>query len=104
MKLNITPGPWYAEGKGVYEIEGFEVASCSSYVIDHKILNDNQIALVTAVNNTYHKGINPEAVPEMLEVAKELREWYEKNHQRWFGEHTPIPFSKLLSILQKATL
>ena len=65
MKLNITPGPWYKDKFGIYDEFG-------EHFIETNIEVDDAAAIVTAVNNTYHKGINPEAVPEMLEVAKEL--------------------------------
>jgi len=60
MKLNITPGPWVVDGWDLYDIDGkfFEDTS-----------NDRE-AECTAVNNTYHAGINPEAVPDMLDALK----------------------------------
>ena len=113
MKLNITPGPWTytmpKEGKSKAKISGENWTFFANVHVrvdnkDSKEGESNLTAIVTAVNNTYHKGINPEAVPEMLEVAKEVREWYEKNQKRYFGEDTPVCFSKLLSAIQKAKL
>lgn len=121
MKLNITPGPWRYSPK-TFNTENRENVATGSivnetwYIVEvqnscgHHKLEDqteseaNAEAIITAVNNTYHKGINPEAVPEMLEIAKEVREWYEKNHAELLDQRTPICFSKLLSVIQKATL
>jgi len=113
MKLNTTPGPWAtnADISFIYgdlnRVNGtMEDLICDPPNCEESYNNwkDNAAAIVTAVNNTYHKGINPEAVPEMLEVAKEVREWYEKNHAELLDHRTPICFSKLLSVIQKATL
>jgi len=81
MKLNITPGPWtytmprpekfYAKisGKGWSDFAKVCVRTMDdeSAIIEEQQGKDNVIAIITAVQNTYHKGINPEAVPEMLE-------------------------------------
>ena len=44
------------------------------------------------------------AAPELLRSLSEIREWYEKNREKYFGEDTPVCFSKALSVIQKATL
>jgi len=89
MKLNITPGPWeyspnrfnspnskdFAIGSIVSQKEDWfitEVQQCCGYhrLEDNTESEANAAAIVTAVNNTYHKGINPEAVPDMLDALK----------------------------------
>lgn len=40
--------------------------------------------------------------PEMLEMLKELRKWYEENQYR-LGDYTPVVFSKALSLIKEAT-
>ena len=93
MKLNITPGPWVVDGWDLYDIDGkfFEDTS-----------NDRE-AECTAVNNTYHKGINPEAVPEMkasLDIIIEYTFCLDSDAQKCL-EH----IRKLANqALQKATL
>jgi hypothetical protein len=114
-KLNITPGPWYfskGEFNGQVHDEravGSIVSKCKfkwiicevhgdcwEHMIDeNKESYDNAAAIVTAVNNTYHKGINPEAVPEMLSALRMISLW--KN----------IPDAEravIKDIIQKATL
>jgi streptomycin 6-kinase len=77
MKLNITPGEWYIKWQA--NIFGQDDrAICSTHAnqnnsdngVTHNQNIDNATAIVTAVNNTYHKGINPEAVPDMLDALK----------------------------------
>lgn len=100
-KLNITPGPWVAEYESyvppfkcsvldgdpnngaTYIVHGFKMADIS--------------AIVNAVNNTYHAGINPEAVPEMLEALNKIANFH--------PDGNPERIISLASeILQKATL
>jgi hypothetical protein len=109
MKLNITPGPWSArrpeDSNGYSYVDGKDselgrTATC----YDGDIYPDNAAAIVTAVNNTYHKGINPEAVPEMLECLKMSVAIFEamgiKDNSRIVGEQ----YGKIKSAIQKATL
>ncbi len=105
-KLNITPGPWISKGISIYSVSvcSWHILTVNPFAPERENSEANTTAIVSAVNNTYHKGINPEAVPEMLEVAKEVREWYEKNHAELLDQRTPVCFSKLLSVIQKATL
>lgn len=79
MKLNITPGEWYIKWQA--NIFGQDDrAICSTHAnqnnSDNGVTNnqniDNATAIVTAVNNTYHKGINPESVPEMIEALNKI--------------------------------
>jgi len=77
MKLNITPGPWEfvrpKESNGyVYVNACGDTTGGTATCYNGDLFPDNAAAIVTAVNNTYHKGINPEAVPEMLAQLKNL--------------------------------
>lgn len=65
MKLNITSGPW------IYESGKFNTND-RQYLEGDAESEANATAIVTAVNNTYHKGINPEAVPELLQLVEEI--------------------------------
>jgi len=115
MKLNITPGPWiFSKGKHngakpdpnsigsiqgttetlwcIAEIQG----DCAENGLDGQEESEaNAAAIVTAVNNTYHKGINPEAVEELLQVTKAL---YKQNLLSAEAQEN------LNRIIQKATL
>lgn len=51
--------------------------------------------IVTAVNNTYHKGINPEAVPVMYDLLKAISE---------YGILPIQEREKIKHLIQKATL
>lgn len=115
MKLNITPGPWYfskgefngeqhnetalgsirAKTEWNWVIAEVQSSCWENQIEEDKESYDNAAAIVTAVNNTYHKGINPEAVPELLQLVEEiykselLNPWVQKRLNR---------------IIQKATL
>lgn len=119
MKLNITPGPWAtnADISFIYgdlnRVNGtMEDLICDPPNCEESYNNwkDNAAAIVTAVNNTYHKGINPEAVPEMLEAIEcalsditwLLRRVKEKDGNGSYQADTTI--DKLIAVLQKATL
>ena len=60
---------------------------------------------------TLHDEMDANAVliseaPQMYETLLEIREWYEKNHERYMGTDTPVCFSKALSrilAIEKAT-
>ena len=104
MKLNITPGPWTYTmpkyGKSRAKINGKNWSEFAKVVVvvddkDCKQGHDNLIGIITAVQNTYHKGINPEAVDELFQVVKEL---YKQNI---LGHEAQ---ENLNRIIQKATL
>jgi len=107
MKLNITPGPWTytmpKEGKSKAKISGKNWTFFANVHVrvdnkDSKEGESNLTAIVTAVNNTYHKGINPEAVPEMLSALEALVKT---------RDLTKIPdgiVETLKQVIQKATL
>jgi len=104
MKLNITPGPWYIQvpfcignDKEAFINSHDCVCKVQKYADSHTISNANAEAIITAVNNTYHKGINPEAVPEMLEVLNKIANYNpDGNIERII--------SMASEIIQKATL
>jgi len=52
---------------------GICIANCGYSNISQRKKIANAHAIVTAVNNTYGKGINPEAVPELVELLKDAR-------------------------------
>lgn len=87
MKLNITPGPWTQIG--------WDIKFKTELTIANALVLDDAAAIVTAVNNTYHKGINPEAVEELLQVTKAL---YKQNLLSAEAQEN------LNRIIQKATL
>lgn len=111
MKLNITPGPWRlcesskmvgihkvirnSEDYGSWQI-AFIAPDAWELKLDGQQESDaNATAIVTAVNNTYHKGINPEAVPEMYNMLRLL----------YGSEELSVEESEsILDILKKATL
>lgn len=104
MKLNITPGPWTYTmpkyGKSRAKINGKNWSEFAKVVVvvddeDCKQGHDNLIGIITAVQNTYHKGINPEAVPEMKDFLQFLYEWNGLNSEA---------HQILSNLIQKATL
>ena len=100
MKLNITPGPWSArrpeDSNGYTYVDGKDsTQGRTSTCYNGEEFPDDATAIVTAVNNTYHKGINPEAVEELLQVTKAL---YKQNLLSAEAQEN------LNRIIQKATL
>ena len=112
MKLNITPGPWEYHAEtyntdnrdrvSIGSIKGGDwfIAEIQNSCNENNLSDDeeseaNATAIVTAVNNTYHKGINPEAVEELLQVAKSI--WRSNILDPESQEH-------ISKIIQKATL
>jgi len=124
MKLNITPGPWiFSKGKHngakpdpnsigsiqgttetlwcIAEIQG----DCAENGLDGQEESEaNSAAIVTAVNNTYHKGINPEAVPEMLECIKMSVAIFEATGIKDTSGIGGKQYNKIKQATQKATL
>jgi len=97
MKLNITPGPWISKGISIYSVSvcSWHILTVNPFAPERENSEANTTAIVTAVNNTYHKGINPEAVEELLQVTKAL---YKQN---LLGAEAQ---ENLNRIIQKATL
>jgi len=106
MKTKHTPGPWYIDYNGFYSDNGPTIRS--------KVWED----IGQPIGETYfyepdcpddHKECEANAqlmaaAPEMIETLINIRQWYEENHQHYFGEDTPIVFSEALSIIQKTTI
>lgn len=66
---------------------------------------DNATAIVSAVNNTYGKSINPEAVGDLLEVAKLYLAELEADDDLDFLSHNEKQIlAKIKAALEKATL
>lgn len=99
MKLNITPGPWavskHPDTNNVHYVDGLGCTQGRTATCYTGERPDDATAIVTAVNNTYHKGINPEAVPDMLEFLQSLYKWNILNAETQ---------NDLSDLLQKATL
>ena len=97
MKLNITPGPWVSKGISIYSVSvcSWHILTVNPFAPERENSEANTTAIVTAVNNTYHKGINPEAVPELLQLVEEIYKSELLN---------PGVQNRLKLIIQKATL
>jgi hypothetical protein len=86
MSAKITPLPW-----GIYEDETIEIFGNNelSSVCTMQFANEEEKemareeakTIVSAVNNTYGAGINPEAVPELVNLLKRLVEKEEKAYK-----------------------
>lgn len=80
----MTPAPWNANGKtiggeiGITAAEGKYLRHIATLPIlgNYAAVGDeyyaNALAIVTAVNNTYGAGINPEAVPNMKTILEKM--------------------------------
>ncbi len=80
-KLNITKGEWTSKDLHITSKDGKRIGNTllMSFEDDGRgrIIKDtegesNAEAIVTAVNNTYGKGINPESVPTLLATLEEI--------------------------------
>jgi len=70
-----TPLPWNTPGVYVPEIfsaSGCRAASCNGVATHIKDDVQNAAAIVSAVNNTFGAGINPEAVPKMKAAVERV--------------------------------
>ena len=79
MKDKMTPTPWEVREPITHMFASIIAAKSldqvDSYVAAIFKSDDcemNASAIVSAVNNTYGSGINPEAVPELLRALKEV--------------------------------
>jgi hypothetical protein len=64
----------------------------------------NAEAICNAVNNTYGKGINPEAVPDLVEVLKSLS-IYNDREIRYGCASDALKYNKLIKdVLKKAEI
>ena len=100
MKTQHTPEPWMVEGSNVWQENGLDVDQ-SSIATTHGP-NAEAIAqrIVACVNAC--RGINPEAVPDLLKAASiALAEIEMKNAH--FGMRTSTATEALRAALSKAT-
>lgn len=70
MENKMTPTPWTSDGCQVHAKGKYLLAAQSGSSLEED--KANSIAIVSAVNNTYGKGINPEAVQDLLECLKNI--------------------------------
>lgn len=77
----VTKSPWRAFSSGSHWLitdDSGDNDICQMSPTHQKIVQKaNAEAIITAVNNTYGAGINPEAVPDMLKALKEAKRMYE---------------------------
>jgi len=93
MKTQHTPGEW-----NIYQTEkGYSIESTSK---SGSLIPIAQVHRFYANAKTNAKLMA--AAPEMLEALKDIRAWYENNHEKYFGTYTPVCFSKGLSAIKKA--
>jgi hypothetical protein len=124
IKNKMTPTPWVAGGSFPYKgNEGYifatsmrpEILVCKTFgSIDENIAPvleqiENSKAIVSAVNNTYGAGINPETVPELVEALHLLMSFSEehpKNKDTWWNRGAPSAeaLSKAKAAIEKAKL
>jgi hypothetical protein len=57
-----------AEGETIFQ---------TAFDVDNEVDEVNMAGVVAAVNATYGQGINPKAIPDMLEALKEAKRMYE---------------------------
>lgn len=69
MKNEITPTPWR---NAVTHILGNAPVTICRFGDDNKNWEVDRSAIVSAINNTYGSGINPEAVPGLMDAIVEL--------------------------------
>jgi hypothetical protein len=115
-KLNITPGPWELKSDELgpstittkAEVNGNVICQPPIWAESLSYYDDNATAIVTAVNNTYHKGINPEAVPEILEALKIAKNYIDvfliRGEDPLVGENIKTHSYMIIEALKKATL
>jgi len=98
MKTTHTPGLWVV------------LSEPNEFIIS---AGDSEIQIDIAQINPFHECTTAEAkanaklisiAPEMIKTLINIRQWYEENHQHYVGEETPVVFSEVLSIIQKATI
>lgn len=75
----IPPTPWESKSMKVIGVESTRIMDAHGYYIAHQegirslTERDNiSNAIVTAVNNTYGKGIQPESVPGLLTALQNI--------------------------------
>lgn len=71
IKENMTQVRWEARKDKIFKDISYIVDEWGDNIAEDILHKDAQ-AIVTAVNNTYGKGINPEAVGELVEALKKI--------------------------------
>jgi len=92
MKDKMTPTPWeideVEDELHIVRVGGFPESVCALY---SEPMDDetkaNAFAIVSAVNATYGAGINPEAVPDLLESLKETLAQFKKIDKHYSKDH-----------------
>src|SRR6202021_1990042 len=80
MEKKISPLPWVMNpyNRGVISTDTDDAVKRESICI---IYGDpdggNAEAILTAINSTYGKGIDPSSVPELVEAMKEMMECFD---------------------------
>ena len=92
MKTKHTPGNWYVK-EGPHE----EQCGLFSDVAGRTILATKTEHWPAKYEESLANFKLMAEAPKMYETLKEIREWYEKNHEHYFGTNTPVCFSKALS-------
>jgi hypothetical protein len=87
-----TPWEWkeFIHGAPNEEPQGTTIMSCGGHYICHQFnirpsdkRQELASAIVSAVNNTYGCGINPEAVPDLLRALKFVRDAPQFKRMDW---------------------
>jgi hypothetical protein len=106
IKANMTQGTWVVDPAG-WDSHDFGVSDSEKYSGGRFVIGGTNSnferttfdtkAIVSAINNTYGKGINPESVPDMFNALQTIDEIL---HAETMGEVTKI----IRDILKNATL
>jgi hypothetical protein len=95
IKANMTQGTWESNLDAIVDINK---GSINLWGIDrvgrHHNTTPNALAIVSAINNTYGKNINPESVPDMFNALQSLKAYFVD------GEN----YDEICNILKNATL
>lgn len=96
MDINKTPCPWSYKNMKVMGVEDTRIMDRGGCYIAHQdnIRNENErgiiaAGIVSAINNTYGAGINPEAVPDMLKALNDILPYLEAkgtNGNHWVNQ------------------
>ena len=113
----MTPTPWISGGSFPYKgNEGYifatsmrpEVLVCKTFgssdencpPLDEQLANS--AAIVSAINGTYGKGIDPSAVGDLLSSIKELRDQFAKVNKFYSKDHEIL--GRADAAIEKATI
>jgi hypothetical protein len=108
----MSPAPWKIDGGFVTEHDSYAciIGSTISAPIRETHIAEvysedenetaNAKAIVSAINNTYGKGIDPSSIPELLEALKDLMDVCEKDLP-WYDQNT---FRKAKAAIAKSII